>query len=630
VEVLDISNSDPTQWSVARSVTVPADADLVDNTDVQPEFVDINTSNKAAVTFQENNGVGILDLATGNWDDIWSAGSSSFFTDIADNGTLAFTTLLSASPREPDAIKWIANGTRLITANEGEAANADNVDENPAVGGARGFTIFTPSGVPLYDTNAAFERTLADFGLVSDDRSDNRGPEPEGADVATIDGVEYAFINNERSRSVSMIDVSNVLNPRFVGLAPTGEEPEGVTVLPTKKFVITANEEGDDFTIAKLLDRAAMTSTRPLLWGNDTAFFGATGLGPATGGAMLFTSQQKPNALFRFTPGSAGYVSVTQPVAVDAALSGGIIQDVAEAPGGGYWVVASGVTSGAHSGADLFKLSAVGAVQSAVTLTSNPTASGVAVSSDGGTVYVSSTAGSGDHTITKYVVSGAVESTFAVTQSAAPANSRIQDLAMRADGTLVAVEAVTPGNADSTKSAANILGISNPGAATDTVTPTQITTVAAAAMRATRSITGVTVDAGGNIWTLNGTRSGRAGNTDLHRVVAVAPASSGSPGSSGSGGSAGSGATSPQPVRAAALPRAGVACRVLRRTTRCTVTTRLPGMRIQVLRGSRIVQGGSSGSLGVAIFTMQRRSKAGRLRFLVDGRPLAVRFSTRA
>jgi hypothetical protein len=58
------------------------------------------------------------------------------------------------------------------------------------------------------------------------------------------------------------------------------------------------------------------------------------------------------------------------------------------------------------------------------------------------------------------------------------------------------------------------------------------------------------------------------------------------------------------------------------------VTTRLPGMRIQVLRGSRIVQGGSSGSLGVATFTMQRRANAGKLRFLVDGRPLATRFAT--
>jgi hypothetical protein len=185
---------------------------------------------------------------------------------------------------------------------------------------------------------------------------------------------------------------------------------------------------------------------------------------------------------------------------------------------------------------------------------------------------------------------------------------------------------VTPGSSDSTKSAANILGISNPGAASGTVTPAQIATVAAADMRATRSITGATVDASGNIWTLNGTRSGRAGNTDLRRVVAVAPASSGSPGSSGGSTSPSTGAA--QAASAAAGTRAGVTCRVLRRATRCTVTTRLPGMRIQVLRGSRIVQGGSSGSLGVATFTMQRRANAGKLRFLVDGRPLATRFAT--
>lgn len=578
IAVLDISHADPTQWTVARSVAVPADADLVDNTDVQPEFIDINSSNKAAVTMQENNGVGILDLATGTWDDIWSTGSPSFLTDLTDNGQLAFTASLVSTPREPDAVKWIAGGTRLITANEGEAANADNVDEIPAVGGARGYTTWTPAGIPLADVNASYERTLADFGLVSDDRSDNRGPEPEGLDVATVDGTEYAFVNNERSRSVSMIDVSNVLNPRFIGLAPTGEEPEGVTVLPSRKFVVTANEESGDFTIAKLLDREAMTATRPLLWGNDTAFFGATGLGTDADGTVLFTSQQKPNAINRATVGGAGYAPFTQPIQVDTALAGGDVQDVAPAPGGGYWIVASGVSSGVHSGADLFKISATGAVQSAVAIGSTTKASGVAVSADGGTVYVST---NDTNTITRYSVGGAGQAAFTLTKVGSASDSRLQDLALGADGALLAIESTTPGGGSSTLGPAYILKIASPESATGTLTATTLKTVAASDQRATRSMTGITMREG-SIWTLNGTRTDRADNTDLRNLIPVeANAPSGAPGSAPApgGGSTGSPASGTSP---AAVPRASVACiaQRARQRTRCTIITRLPGQRV--------------------------------------------------
>ena len=623
IEVIDISNADPANWTVARSVTVPADPDLTDNTDVQPEFIDINSANKAAVTFQENNGVGILDLATGNWDNIWSAGSPSFFTDTTDDAQLVFTTALASTPREPDAVKWISGGTHLMTANEGEAANADNVDEVPAVGGARGYTTWTPGGIPLADVNSAYERTLADFGLVSDDRSDNRGPEPEGLDVATVDSTEFAFLNNERSRAVSMIDLSNVLNPRFVGLAPTGEEPEGVTVLPTKKFVITANEEGGDFTIAKLLDRTAMTTTRPLLWGNNTAFFGATGLGTDTDGTLLFTSQQKPNAINRVTVGAPGYAPFTQPIQVDTALSTGQVQDITPAPGGGYWIVASGVSAGAHSGSDLFKISATGAVQSAVAIGTTTKASGVAVSADGGTVYVSA---NDSNVITRHTVAGGAQATFTLTKVGTASDSRIQDLTMASDGGLLAVESTTPGGGSSTLGPAYVLNVAAPGTATGTITATTVKTVTAAEQRATRSMTGITVRGSGDVWTLNGTRTGRAGNTDLRLLIPVAAASAGSsPGGSSSGGSSSTAGSAAQ----AAVIRAAANCVRGKKVTTCTVTTKVPGARVWVLRGSRIVTSVSSGSLGVARVTVRRVPRAGKLRFLVDGRPLAVRLTGR-
>jgi hypothetical protein len=49
-----------------------------------------------------------------------------------------------------------------------------------------------------------------------DNRSDNKGPEPEGVTVAKLWGRDYAFIGLERIGGVMIYDISNPYAPQFV------------------------------------------------------------------------------------------------------------------------------------------------------------------------------------------------------------------------------------------------------------------------------------------------------------------------------------------------------------------------------------------------------------------------------
>ena len=93
--------------------------------------------------------------------------------------------------------------------------------------GARSFTIWdAETGAQVYDSGSAFETLTAkiyggDFNNdnaenTGDDRSDNKGPEPEAVTVGSIGGHTYAFIGLERIGGIMVYDVSNPFSPNFV------------------------------------------------------------------------------------------------------------------------------------------------------------------------------------------------------------------------------------------------------------------------------------------------------------------------------------------------------------------------------------------------------------------------------
>ncbi len=117
---------------------------------------------------------------------------------------------------------------------------------------------------------AEFDSTNDENGSF-DDRSDDKGPEPEGVTVGKVGGRHYAFIGLERIGGIMVYDVSNPVAPRFVqyinnrdfsGDAKLGTAgdlgPEGIVFIdgassPTRKpLLVVANEVSGTTTIYRI------------------------------------------------------------------------------------------------------------------------------------------------------------------------------------------------------------------------------------------------------------------------------------------------------------------------------------------------------------------------------------------
>jgi hypothetical protein len=92
--------------------------------------------------------------------------------------------------------------------------------------GARSFSIWDADGQQVFDSGDDFERLTAQrypakFNASNsnndfDNRSDDKGPEPEGIVIGKVFGRDYAFIGLERMGGVVVYDISNPHAPFFV------------------------------------------------------------------------------------------------------------------------------------------------------------------------------------------------------------------------------------------------------------------------------------------------------------------------------------------------------------------------------------------------------------------------------
>ncbi|GAB4427540.1 MAG: hypothetical protein OHK0039_45870 [Bacteroidia bacterium] len=145
--------------------------------------------------------------------------------------------------------------------------------------GSRSFTLWNAAtGDVVYDSGDDLELITAQhpvFGSIFNasnsnitrkNRSDDKGPEPEGVVTAMIDGKVYAFVALERIGGVMVYDVTNPIEPAFVDYAnnrnttaATGDlGPEGLIYIPGtaspdgKSYLIVANEISSTLTIFEL------------------------------------------------------------------------------------------------------------------------------------------------------------------------------------------------------------------------------------------------------------------------------------------------------------------------------------------------------------------------------------------
>ena len=168
--------------------------------------------------------------------------------DITDNGTnginLPLADVLSFGADydqdgDVDSIDFLEDEAlgrlKIITDLGVTGANCDATGTEPQnctyealyAFGARSFSIFNAESQTLtFDSGNDFERITAErnpagFNASNDEndgdaRSDDKGPEPEGVELAVIDGRTYAFINLERVGGVMVYDITEPERSEFV------------------------------------------------------------------------------------------------------------------------------------------------------------------------------------------------------------------------------------------------------------------------------------------------------------------------------------------------------------------------------------------------------------------------------
>lgn len=123
-------------------------------------------------------------------------------------------------------LKENANLGRLTVTNTLGDTDGDGDFDKIYAFGSRSFSIWDRNSNLVFDSGDDFERITAqafpdNFNASNsnnnfDDRSDNKGPEPEGVTIGKINGQTYAFVGLERIGGVMVYNVSNPETPEFV------------------------------------------------------------------------------------------------------------------------------------------------------------------------------------------------------------------------------------------------------------------------------------------------------------------------------------------------------------------------------------------------------------------------------
>lgn len=231
VFMVDLTAEGLIDCDTARVADVTGLADIAPE-DPEPEFVSINGENEVVVTMQENNHIVVLSSA-GEVLSHFSAGEVTLEgIDTEEEGALIFDQSLTW-PREPDSATWI-DDTHFAIANEGDMD-----------GGTRGWTIFSQDGELVYESGTSFEYAIVEIGHYPEERSGNKGVEPESVTFDVFGGTPFVFVGAERASVVGVYDITDPAAPVLRQLLPSGIGPEGYVTIPERNLLISANETDD-------------------------------------------------------------------------------------------------------------------------------------------------------------------------------------------------------------------------------------------------------------------------------------------------------------------------------------------------------------------------------------------------
>lgn len=144
--------------------------------------------------------------------------------------------------------KDLALGRLTVTTTLGDA-DEDGLYEQLYAFGGRSMSLLDTSGSLVYDTGDQLEQLSASLDLGNfnkdneasavDNRSDNKGPEPEAVATGRVGNHVYAFLGAERSGMIYAFDLSSSPGEaEFAGWINTREDdlgPEGTEFVPARK-----------------------------------------------------------------------------------------------------------------------------------------------------------------------------------------------------------------------------------------------------------------------------------------------------------------------------------------------------------------------------------------------------------
>lgn len=197
-------------------------------------------------------------------------GDAREYTALTEETTLASLKLNPSNFPDSVVLRQQGNLGRISITNQTGDTDGDGLFDELHVLGARSFTIWDANGNRVWDSGEDLERIVEEntrtfFNANNStgnpaikNRSDNKGPEPEGITVATVCGRSYAFVTLERSGGVVVYDVTMPTAPVFVTYAnnrtaPANAStndvgPEGILFIPEtesptgKNLLLLANE----------------------------------------------------------------------------------------------------------------------------------------------------------------------------------------------------------------------------------------------------------------------------------------------------------------------------------------------------------------------------------------------------
>ena len=149
-------------------------------------------------------------------------GDAREWPGLVEEARVSALTLDSTAFPDAATLRQNANlGRHTVTRTLGDADGNGAYEKLFTLGG-RSFSIWADDGTQVYDSGSDFERITAaaapayfnasNNNSTFDDRSDNKGPEPEAITVGEIDGRTYAFIGLERTGGIVMYDVTDPMD----------------------------------------------------------------------------------------------------------------------------------------------------------------------------------------------------------------------------------------------------------------------------------------------------------------------------------------------------------------------------------------------------------------------------------